>query len=40
MKPRLKRDLYAYALGSMIYADIIMVGYIVMFAVFGNWGAG
>lgn len=32
------QDLYAYALGSMIYADAVMLFMIVMFSAFGTWG--
>lgn len=31
-----RRDIYIYALGSMVYADIIMAGYIVMFGLCGG----
>lgn len=33
------RDLLAYSLGSMIFADIIMFGFIVLFGLFGSWGS-
>ena len=37
MRSRLLSDLYVYALGSMIYTDIVLVAFIVMFAAFGSW---
>jgi hypothetical protein len=40
MKEDLAYDLFVYAIGSMTFADILMLGFIFMFAAFGHRGWG
>ncbi|WP_019178224.1 hypothetical protein [Methanomassiliicoccus luminyensis] len=37
MRTRYLHDLYVYALGSMIYMDVILVALIFMYGAFGTW---
>jgi len=38
MMVRISSEIATYAVGSMIYMDIIMAAFIIMFGVFGTWG--
>ncbi len=37
MRYRFLSDLYVYAMGSMIYVDVVLIAFIIMFGAFGSW---